>query len=220
MSAVARSLQFNSPQKSRMAAVILLVVAVMLIISIFAIPAWWLYQRYNATEQQMARQLSSYTALNQLRPKLLQATETLRAKDAKKYFLKGATPALVGADLQDVVKEIIEAKSGRVLSSQLLAHKDDNGYRLVNATIQMTANIQNLRHILYALESREPYLFVENLTIRAQVPSGFKPQAGFEPDMFIQFDVSGLAPISATTAAASTTEKKSAHGVSRTGGKP
>ena len=194
MNTTARPITFGTPQSSRLVALALLGMAALLLGAMVTIPAWWLYQREHSTAKRMVRQLESYTALNQLRPKLLQAAETLKAKDTKKYFLKGTTPALMGADLQDVVKGSIETNNGRVLSSQLLAQKDDNGYRLINGNIQMTANIQNLRQVLYALESREPYLFIENLIIRAQVPSGFKPQAGFEPDMFVQFDVSGLAP--------------------------
>lgn len=201
MNTASRDFHFKSAQSSRMTAVFLLVATVLAATAALAVPAWWLYQRDNATEQRMLRQFDSYTALNQSRPKLMQAAETLKARDTRKYFLKGATPALMGADLQDVVKAIIEANNGRVLSSQLLPHRDDNGYRLLNGNIQMTANIQNLRQVLYALESREPYLFVDNLVIRAQVPPGFKPQAGFEPDMFIQFDVSGLAPVVAPAAA-------------------
>ena len=194
MNTIVRPFTFKTPQSSRLAALTLLGIAALLLVAMVAIPAWWLYQREHTAEKRMVRQLESYTALNQLRPKLLQAAETLKAKDTKKYFLKGATPALMGADLQDVVKGIIEANNGRVLSSQLLPHKDDTGYRLINGNIQMTANIQNLRLVLHAMESREPYLSIENLIIRSQVPSGFKPQAGFEPDMFVQFDVSGIAP--------------------------
>jgi len=50
-----------------------------------------------------------------------------------------------------------------------------------------------LRKILNTIESNTPYLFVENLTVRTQVPAGFKPQPGAEPDMFVQFDISGYA---------------------------
>ncbi len=219
MNAITRRFAFKSPQSGRMTAIGLLVLAVMLVVTAFAAPAWWFNQRYGQEQARMVRQLESYTALNALRPKLLRAAETLKAKDTRKYFLKGASPALMGADLQDVVKAIIEANNGRVLSSQLLPHKDDNGYRVVNGNIQMTANIQNLRLVLYAIESREPYLFVENLIIRSQVPSGFKPQAGFEPDMFIQFDVSGLAPVAPVVAEAPTTIKKPAPAAAKAGTK-
>ncbi len=213
MNATARRFAFKSPQSGRLAAIALLIFAVLLVVTAFAAPTWWFNQRYGQEQQRMVRQLDSYTALNALRPTLLRAAETLKAKDTRKVFLKGATPALMGADLQDVVKAIIEANNGRVLSSQLLPHKDDNGYRVINGNIQMTANIQNLRLVLYAIESREPYLFVENLIIRSQVPSGFKPQAGFEPDMFIQFDVSGLAPIAPVVADPAAADKKSAPAV-------
>ncbi len=218
MNTAVRPFGLGTPRSNRLAALALLGVAVLLLVAMVTIPAWWLYQREHTKAKQMARQLESYTALNQLRPKLLQAADFLKAKETNKYFLKGATPALMGADLQDVVKSIIESNNGRVLSSQLLAPKDENGYRLINGNIQMTASIQNLRQVLYAVESREPYLFIENLIIRSQVPSGFKPQAGFEPDMFVQFDVSGLAPTEAEKSsdkpAAVTPTKSAAAGAS------
>ena len=186
---------FESPNASRSAAIALLAVVVLIVIAALAVPAWFLYQRYHAKEALMVRQLSSYTALNELRPKLMRAVEVLKTRDTKKYFLRGATPALAGADLQDVARQMIEANNGRLLSSQLLPHKDDGAIRTVNAKLQISANIQNLRQILYGIESREPFLFIENLQIRAQVPGDFKPQPGFEPEMFIQFDVSGLAQL-------------------------
>jgi general secretion pathway protein M len=190
---------FDSPRARRVAAIALFILLTLLIIAAVAVPSWFLYQRYQEKEAMMTRQLSSYTALNQLRPKMMQAVEALKAKETKKYFLKGTTPGLAGADLQDVVKALIESNNARVFSAQLLPHKDDNGYRLVAATISMSSTIQNLRQVLYAIESREPYLTIDNISIRSQVPSGFKPAPGAEPDMFIQFDVSGLAPIVAAT---------------------
>jgi general secretion pathway protein M len=192
---------FDSARTRRISAVALLILATLLVIAAVAVPSWFLYQRYQEKEAMMTRQLSSYTALNQLRPKMMQAVEILKAKETKKYFLKGATPGLAGADLQDVVKALIESNNARVFSAQLLPHKDDNGYRLVAVTISMSSTIQNLRQVLYAIESREPYLTIDNISIRSQVPSGFKPAPGGEPDMFIQFDVSGLAPIVAAESA-------------------
>ena len=193
-----------TPKANRNAAIAMLIGALLIGLAAIALPAWWLYDRYDSSAAQLARQLRSYTSLNQLRPTLIKAVEAFKAKDTKKFFLKGATAALAGADLQEMARGIIEANNGKLLSSQLLPHKDESGYRQVNATIQMTANIQNLRQVLYAMEGREPYLFLDNLTVRAQVPSGFKPQPGFEPEMFVQFDVSGFVPITPVAAPADT----------------
>jgi len=208
-SKAASPFKLRTPAANRNAAAIVLLVIVVAAIAAIAGPAWWAYDHYDSTAAQLARQLRSYTSLNQLRPKLLKSVEVLKARDTKKYFLKGGTAALAGAELQDVVRGVIETNNGKLLSSQLLAHKDDNGYRQVNATITMMANIQSLRQVLYAMETREPYLFLDNLTIRSQVPSNFKPQPGLEPEMFIQFDVAGLTPTSPTTIAAPAADAKS-----------
>lgn len=213
-------LPLRTPAANRAAALGLLLVAVVAAIAILALPAWWLFDRYDSAASQMARQLRSYTSLNQLRPNLMKAVETLKTGDTRKFFVKGTTAALAGADLQDVAKAVIEANNGRILSSQLLPHKDDSGVRQVNATIQMTANIQNLRQILHAMEGREPYLFLDNLTVRSQVPSGFKPQAGFEPEMFIQFDVSALIPLTQTAATGAPVDAKPTSGKTAAKAKP
>jgi len=213
-------LRLRSPAANRAAALGLLLLAVAAVIALLALPAWWLFDRYDSAASQLARQLRSYTSLNQLRPNLMKAVETLKSRDTKKFFVKGATAALAGADLQDVARAVIESNNGRILSSQLLPHKDENGVRQVNATIQMTANIQNLRQIVHAMEGREPYLFLDNLTVRAQVPSGFKPQAGFEPEMFVQFDVSALLPLAQTTTTAAPLDAKSASGKTSAKAKP
>jgi hypothetical protein len=72
--------------------------------------------------------------------------------------------------------------------------KDDGRYRQITVNVQLTASVQAMRNILDGIESHVPYLFVDNLTIRAQVPSNFRPAPGVEPEMFMQFDVSGYSP--------------------------
>ena len=64
-------------------------------------------------------------------------------------------------------------------------------YRQVTVNVQLTANVVALRKILNSIETRTPHLFVDNLMVRSQVPSNFKPGPGAEPEMFVQFDVSG-----------------------------
>jgi general secretion pathway protein M len=122
--------------------------------------------------------------------------EILKAKDIKRYFLKGGTPALAGAELQEFVKSVAEQNSARVLSVQTLQHKDVDGYRQLSASVQMSVSVPNLRTILYALESKEPYVFVDGLKVTSQAGFGFKPAPGApEVEHFVQMDVSGIAPL-------------------------
>lgn len=172
-------------------AFIILAALVTFIIAAFAVPAWLAHQHYDDHLERMARQLRGYTALNQSRPLLQQSLETLKTRNPQKLYLKGTTPALMSAELQDMVKAIIESSGGRILSVQNLPNKEDNGHKQVGATLQTSINTPNLRRALYALETNTPYLFVENLTVRSQVGPGFKPPPGFEQELFVQLDVIG-----------------------------
>ena len=60
--------------------------------------------------------------------------------------------------------------------------------------MQFFATTPNLQRILLALETREPYLVVDNITIRpTNAFRGFKPAAGQEPEVNVQLDVSAWA---------------------------
>ena len=200
---------FKTPRTNRVAALSLLAVVVIVVIAVIAVPVYFGHEHYDAANTKMSRLLGAYTALNQSRPRLLRAVEVLRTKDAKKFYLKGATPALASAELQDIAKSIIETNGGRILSSQALTNKDDNGYRQIAVTMQMSMTIQNLRRVLYATETKVPYLFVDSLVVRTQVPPGFKPAPGVEPELFVQFDVAGFTPIAAASTPAPAVQAES-----------
>lgn len=199
---------FKTPRTNRAAALSLLALVVMVVIAAIAVPVYFAHEHYDAANTKMSRLLGAYTALNQTRPKLLRSVEVFRTRDAKKFYLKGATPALASAELQDIAKSIIETNGGRILSTQAMSNKDDNGYRQIAATMQMSMTIQNLRRVLYAMETKVPYLFVDSLIVRTQVPPGFKPAPGVEPELFVQFDVAGFTPIVAVPASAAQAESR------------
>lgn len=186
----------GNARERRILALGLLAVLIALAIAAITVPAIMLHRHYDDNLSRMTRQLRSQSAFNSMRPELSKALESLKAKDARKYYLRGTTAALATAELQDQVKLLIEANGGRVLSVQGIAHRDDGGYRVVAATFQLNVSNVNLRRVLHALETKEPYLFVDNLTVRAQVPPGYRPPPGSaEPDLYAQMDVSGVAII-------------------------
>ncbi len=194
-----------SPRGRRMFAIGILIAVILLPIAGIAALAWTGHRHYDDALFKMTRQLRSQSSANAARPQMLDTVELLKGKDIKKFFLKGGTPALAGAELQELVKSMAEQNSGRVLSVQSLPHKDADGYRQLSATVQMSVSVPNLRSILYALESREPYIFVDGLKVTSQAGFGFKPAPGApEVEHFVQMDVSGIAPLAVTEAPVST----------------
>ncbi|HZQ36077.1 MAG TPA: GspMb/PilO family protein, partial [Dehalococcoidia bacterium] len=65
------------------------------------------------------------------------------------------------------------------------------------------ATTANLQKILFALESQQPYLLVENLTIRPiNAFRGFRPPPGQEPEVNVQMDVAAFSVAEAEKPAA------------------
>ena len=223
------------PRKRRWAAITLFSLATGLVIAAFAVPAVLLHRHYDDGIARMSRQISTQSAFNASRPRLMEKLELLKKRDVKKMFLKGSSSALALAELQEIVRATIDANGGRVMNSSSVqgnSPKEDGLYRQVTATFTLNANNPNLRRLLFALETKEPYLLVDSIVIQQpQIQSGFRPAPGAaEPEMFVQLDVrafalrtpnepapivvpaagigtpSGLAPVKARSAGASMLE--------------
>ena len=51
-----------------------------------------------------------------------------------------------------------------------------------------------LQKTLYAIETAIPYLFIENVTLRATVPRGYKPPPNQEPEVSATMEVQAYGP--------------------------
>lgn len=188
-----RAIMGLPPEKRRKAALGLLVAIIAAGIALIALPLWIAHRHYDEALEDIDRRLVRYERLAAARPALQQKLEAVRAIGSRKYFLKASAPSLSAAEIQERARQFVEGNGGRLISVQVAQPRDDGRFRQVTVTVQANANIAATRKILHSLESGEPYLFVDSFTIRAQVPPGFKPAPGFEPEMFIQLDVSGFA---------------------------
>ena len=185
----------SDPRKRRWLAFVSLLVVIGLITAAVAVPAVLLHRHYDENIARLNRQVSTQTAFNALRPRLTEKLAILKQRDVRKLYLKGASTALALAELQETVRTTIEANGARVISSvQGATPKEDGAYRPVTAAFTLSANNANLRRVLYALEIKEPYLFIDTVGIQPQIGPGYRPAPGtVEPEMFVQLEVRGYA---------------------------
>jgi general secretion pathway protein M len=177
--------------RSRNLALALLIALVVLAVAIVAIPFWLLHRHYDLAIDDSLNKLDRYSRIASTRPIVAKELDAMRGKDTRRFFLRSGAAALSAAEAQEAVRSLVESSGGRLITMQAPVSKDDGHYRQMTANVQLTANIFALRKILHAIENNAPFLFVDNLTIRTQVPGNFKPAPGGEPEMFVQFDVSG-----------------------------
>jgi general secretion pathway protein M len=179
--------------RSRRAALAILVAVVAIAVAIVAVPYWLLHRHYDVALSQGKDRLERFSRIAATRDAVTAQRDAMRAKETRRLFLRSGPPALSAAEAQETVRGLIEASGARLITMQAPVSKEEGRYRLITANVQLTANIQALRKILAAVETSVPYLFIDNLTVRSQVPATFKPQPGADPEMFVQFDVSGYA---------------------------
>ena len=182
------------PAQARALALGLFVAAIVLVLGVVLAPVLMLHRHYDDAIESWTTRLETYRRVAAQAPELRLALDAMRAKDGRRFFLRNTAPNLAGAELQELVKSAIEGGGGRITTSQSPAPREDGGFRQIVASVQFFATVPNLQRILHAIETREPYLAVENVTIRpTNAFRGFKPAAGQEPEVNVQLDVAAWA---------------------------
>lgn len=182
------------PRQSRALAIVILVVAVVLGLALLVAPFVLLHHHYDLAIESMQDRLDRYRRVAAQAPELKGALDALKLKDGRKFFLKNTAPNLAGAELQDMIKAAVENNQGRITVIQNTNPKDDGRFRQIGVNLQLFATTANLQKILYSLETQQPYLTIENLTVRPlNAFRGFKPSPGAEPEMSVMLDVVGFA---------------------------
>jgi len=180
-------------KQQRALAIALFVIAAVIALSLLLLPVVLLHMHYNNAIASMTDRLDTYRRVAAQAPEYKRALDVMREKDARRFFLKNSAANLAGAELQEIVRGAVEGNGGRITISQNQAPKDDGRYRQIGLNVQFFASTPNLQKILYALESQQPYLVVENLTLRPMNAfRGFRPAAGQEPEVNVQLDVAAF----------------------------
>ncbi len=180
--------------QQRSLAIVLLAVAVAGALSIVLLPIVLLHKHYDDRIAALDDRLETYRRVAAQAPEYRKAVQSIRAKDTRRFFLRNTAPNLAGAELQELVRAAIEGNGGRITTSQNQAPKDEGRFRQIGVNVQFFATTPNLQKVLYALEAQQPYLIVDNLTMRPlNAFRGFRPAPGQEPEVNVQLDVVGYA---------------------------
>jgi hypothetical protein len=183
-----------SPARQRALAIALLVAALVIGFAVVLGPVILLHRHYDAAIADVSDRLHRYQRVAAQAPELRVALSAMQQRDARRFFLRNTATNLAGAELQELVKAAIEGNAGRITTSQNTSPREDGRFREIGVNVQFFATTPALQKILLAIESHEPYMIVENLTVRPlNAFRGFKPAAGQEPELNVQLDVGAWA---------------------------
>lgn len=113
------------------------------------------------------------------------------AKPQPMGLLRGNNEPIAGAFVQSFLTAAIEGRGGTIRSIQVLPVRPENDLRRVSARAQLRITSTGLRDLLHRIEGAQPYLFVDNLDIRANQQTGNKQVEHEDVPLLVRFDIYG-----------------------------
>ena len=180
--------------RGRALAVALVLLAVSAVVAAIAVPAYVLYNRYEEARTAAEGRIERYQRIASSKAEHQRALDVIKARESGRFFLKSSAPNLGGAELTDLVRPMLETNSARLTSIQPVTVRDEGGFRVYSLNVGFNGTPAALQKTLYAVETSIPYLFIENVTLRATVPRGYKPPPNQEPEVSVQMEVQAYGP--------------------------
>lgn len=189
-----------SPPVSRVVAVGLLLLIPAMLYGFLIAPLWDHYLEGTERVARLRLVMERGLIAQRQRDELIAQVSELRSRpNAGGDFLRGDNEAIIGAALQDQIKQFVEAARGELSSTQVLPGRDEGQFRRISVRAQMGTDAAGLQRLIYDIEAHVPYLFVDNLRIRAPISrvNDRRPEGGSAegPDgsekLVIVFDVYG-----------------------------
>jgi general secretion pathway protein M len=199
--------------QQRVLAVLLLLLLIIAIVLGIAIPLRKQHQRYDDRIDEIVDRTSRFQRIAKLRTQQSETLAAMRTKDVNRFTLKNSAANLAGAELQDAVRASVETNGGRINTIQIITPREENGHRVYVVSTSFNGTVNQLQKVLHATESREPYIFIDSLTVRSLTTRGLKPAPGQEPQVMVTMEASAFAPMPPIkTGAAEKKEKSSKSG--------
>ena len=152
-------------QRQLLALAILALVAVM-IFTLLVAPLWAVNRHYLDTIDGLDKRLQILQRTASEGSGLRSQHEQLkRSLASNRHYLKSASEALAAANLQGIIKRVAGSKNMEVLSTQILPASEEAGFTRVALKVRMRGNMDSMVKVFHALETGQPYLFLDNVSI-------------------------------------------------------
>lgn len=174
------------------AAVLFLAVLFFLYVTLFH-PIFRSYGEVNEKIDQNETLITRFETIAESQDDLKAHLDELTAQQSQSgVFLSGENDSLAAANLQELVNRTVLAEGGKLRSVQILPVDDSKDFVEIGVRLQMTATLPAFARILYAFESNQEFLFVENIDVSNRRARRRRNQEDdSEPELLIRLDLTG-----------------------------
>ncbi|MCK5897789.1 MAG: general secretion pathway protein GspM [Methylococcales bacterium] len=158
----------NSPKKSRLIAVGLLVLVMSAIGGGVVYPLVSMGLEYREKRQDAIFNVRRYKKILSKKEALHNNFKQLNTKYVQQnYFYTRNTIALASADLQAFISQVISNSGGQVIRKNSSAKKLKDNFTRITIDVTMNLTIEALRSIFYEIETVTPLVIIEQVRIKA-----------------------------------------------------
>ena len=115
-----------------------------------------------------------------------------RAGDEARKTLDAENADLAAAGIQQHAIALIEAEGAAIDSAEILPSEETEFFQKVSVRLTLSADVVKLQRIIHALESAEPWLFIDDLDVRLRRPGEVRASRIAKDDLLLRFVVFGF----------------------------
>jgi general secretion pathway protein M len=150
-----------SKTMSRVAALGLLAAALAFVALGVVKPIVGRFQELAQAIDEQREQLEQYGAVAAQAATVRHLEQQRQTELALGEFLSGESETAMQSALQTTLTGMAQASGLRIRSARKLPERERPPFRLIGMGINVTADIESVQKVLYAIETARPYLFVE-----------------------------------------------------------
>lgn len=119
------------------------------------------------TKNALVFKLQKYQRILARKDAVTEGMDKIKAQHLSQgYFNAQGTGALASADVQEFIKKAIVDAGGQLTSTQALPVSNKDGFSRIMVKVRMTGTIEELRSVLYKMETSVPLIIVDQIDIR------------------------------------------------------
>ncbi|KJV06632.1 general secretion pathway protein GspM [Methylocucumis oryzae] len=153
------------PQRWIALGLFLLVVAIIALLII--VPVISKSMALAETKDSLLFKLQQYERILAKKDTVLAEIDSIKQQHEEQgYFNSQETDALASAEMQNFIKKTIVDAGGELSSTQALPVNSKDDFNRITVRVRMTGNSEELRSILYKIETSTPLIIIDQIDIR------------------------------------------------------
>jgi general secretion pathway protein M len=181
-------------RQSRVLAVAVLVVAVLLSYLVVVKPALAFRTAQKQGIEELQFQLSRYQQLAARQEEFEAALKRAQGRGGggTRYYLSQSKPALASAELEQYLERILRSGNAQIVSTQAVSNAGDGVAPSVAVKVRMRADLITLVSLMHRIETGSPSLFIDNFVVTRRGGGQPSNPETTQTLLDVQFDMVGF----------------------------